>query len=260
MTEFNAKLGKLVFSFEWRLTLLTGLLVPALVLLGCWQLERGEEKLALAERHSQRMALPPLVMDDVMAALNDAASGALADRRVVFRGSAVAGDYLLLDNRLRDGRFGYEVVALIDAADYRVPVNLGWLAADPARRSRPTISLPTQTLDWHGRIYQSPGPAYLLDEQAPLTQLPTVIQAYEPTQASAQLEQWLNSPVAPFTVRLDPRHPAAYRADWRVVNQTPDKHTAYAVQWFTMGLVLLLAFVLRSSNLSAVLRGRLCAQ
>jgi len=100
----------------------------------------------------------------------------------------------------------------------------------------------------------------LLDEQAPLTQLPTVIQAYEPTQASAQLEQWLNSPVAPFTVRIDPRHPAAYRADWRVVNQTPDKHTAYAVQWFTMGLVLLLAFVLRSSNLSAVLRGRLCAQ
>jgi cytochrome oxidase assembly protein ShyY1 len=42
--------------------------------------------------------------------------------------------------------------------------------------------------------------------------------------------------------------------DWQLVNTSPDKHRAYAVQWFTMAVVLLVFFLLRSSNLWQLLR------
>ena len=256
MREFNAKLGKLEFSFEWRLTLLTLVLIPLLVTLGFWQLERAQEKRALAERHAARMLEPPLAMADIMAGSAADTNEQLADRRVTFIAKALPGDYLLLDNRIRNGRVGYDVIALLDASGYRVPVNLGWVPGDPTRRSLPVIELPTYPIDWYGRLYQPLGAAYLLAEQAPLVELPTVIQAYEPVEYAKQLTGLFSVPVAPFTVRINPRHPEAFQADWPIVNQSHEKHTGYAFQWFTMAAVLLLVFLLRSSNAGAVLRGR----
>ena len=57
--EFNVKLGILVFSLEWRITLFTLLLVPALLWLGFWQLDRADEKRQLSEQFDRRIALPP---------------------------------------------------------------------------------------------------------------------------------------------------------------------------------------------------------
>jgi cytochrome oxidase assembly protein ShyY1 len=53
----------------------------------------------------------------------------------------------------------------------------------------------------------------------------------------------------PWMVRIDPNTPAALVADWPVVNASPEKHQGYALQWFTMAAVLLVFFLLRSSNL-----------
>ena len=48
--------------------------------------------------------------------------------------------------------------------------------------------------------------------------------------------------------------PGALAVDWQVVNVSPEKHGAYAVQWFTMAAVLLMFYVLRSSNMWQLLR------
>ena len=49
---------------------------------------------------------------------------------------------------------------------------------------------------------------------------------------------------------------AALTIDWPVINVTPEKHTAYAVQWFAMALVLLLLYLWRSTNVAEVWRSR----
>jgi len=45
---------KLTLDLEWRTVALTALLLPLLIGLGFWQLDREQEKRALAERFAQR--------------------------------------------------------------------------------------------------------------------------------------------------------------------------------------------------------------
>lgn len=255
MREFSANLGPLVFSFEWRLTLFSLILLPVLTSLGFWQLQRAEEKQDLEARYQQRMALPPVTLEQLVAAPSQDRA-ALSDRRVIFTGTLRSDHYVLLDNRLRDGRFGYEVIAFVATGSMYVPVNLGWLPGDPARRSFPVPALDGQDLQFEGRLYIPVGDAYLLQEsQVPKT-LPAVVQDYPAARFAQDLSQLLGNPMLPIMVRIAADHEVALRADWPRVNQSPQKHRGYAVQWFTMAAVLLIAFILRSSNLTSLVSGR----
>lgn len=273
--EFNAKLGPLVVNLEWRLTLFALILIPLMTKLGFWQLERAEEKRVLASRHAAQTALPALTLDELLMQIapvkprelsdesadvvqeraRPADMASMADRSVSFTGQFSADRYLLLDNRIQNGRFGYEVIALVSSQDVLVPVNLGWVAGDPARRTLPTVRLAAgKQQRVAGRIFIPQGAAYLLEAQTAPTTFPTVIQDYPAVEMAPALAALTSQPVMPFLVHIDPASPLAESAVWVLMNQSPEKHTGYAVQWFTMAAVLLLAFLLRSSNLYALLR------
>lgn len=255
MKHFNGKFGRLELELEWRLTLFTLVLVPVLASLGFWQLERADEKRELAFRHAERSALPPLTLSSLQQRLSEAGNNAtLADRQLAFEAAFIAGQYLLLDNRIRDGRVGYELIALAKTESVWVPVNLGWIPGDPSRRSLPEVALPGAIQSLYGRVYQPVEEAYVLAKQPAPEQLPAVIQAFDGYDLSPALSRAVDAEVLPVEVRIDAGHPVARRADWPIVNQSPAKHTGYAVQWFTMSAVLLIAFIFRSSNLAAVIR------
>lgn len=260
--EFSAKLGPLVFSLEWRLTLFTLLLFPFLVNLGFWQLERADEKRLLANRHAERMALPPMSLDDLALAIE--ADGedlsTLADRHVAFTAEFVTHQYLLLDNRLRDGRFGYELIALARGEQRAVAINLGWIAGDPSRRSQPDVVLPKGPRSLSGRLYIPTADAYVLADEAVPSVFPAVVQSFPAKRYASALSDRLGVMLLPVEIRITENHPLANRADWPVVNQSPEKHTGYAVQWFTMAGVLIIAFLLRSSNIGALLWRRSAKQ
>lgn len=254
MREFNARVGPVTLALEWRLTLFTVLLLPLLVTLGFWQLDRAVEKQYLADRHAQRMALPPVALASLV---SDELPAAWADRRVDAHLGFAPDHYLLLDNRIRDGRFGYEVLALgITATGEMVAVNLGWIEGDAARRQLPDIQLPAGEVAITARVYLPTSSPYLLAEQDPVERLPAVIQAFEPATADTLLGQISDREVLPLELRLDAEHPLALASGWPVVNVSPDKHRGYAAQWFTMAGVLFIAFLLRSSNLLDLARGR----
>jgi surfeit locus 1 family protein len=186
----------------------------------------------------------------------------LADRQVVFTATFDNDNYVLLDNRLRDGRFGYEVVAFVSVGDPSAgtliaPLNLGWIEGDRSRMTTPSPQLPTGERRVHGRIYQSAGEAFLLGENAFPSDRPAVVQQLTLARWEESMRETLGSPVFPFEVRVLPTEPTAFSAEWAVVNQTPAKHRGYAVQWFTMAAALGLAFIFRSSNLATWLRHRL---
>ena len=242
------------FDIEWRITALTALLLPLLLGLGFWQLEREEEKRALAERFEQRQMQPAVDLRGLDATRDD-----LAYRPVLMRGAYVPGQYLLQDNRIQRGRFGYEVIALFRLAGdagYAL-VNRGWIAGDPARQSLPEPAQPSGELEVRGQIYVPPDPPYLLTEQdVPVNNWPRVIQALETDTLVPALERRLDASLFPHSVRVDAGEPGALSVNWQVVNLSPETHRGYAVQWFTMAAVLLLFFVYRSSNLNQLLRYR----
>ena len=56
----RASLGVLELDLEWRTTLFVALLLPLLVGLGCWQLDREVEKRELLTRFEARRAADPV--------------------------------------------------------------------------------------------------------------------------------------------------------------------------------------------------------
>jgi cytochrome oxidase assembly protein ShyY1 len=246
--------GALELDLEWRSTLLVVLLLPLLLALGFWQLEREAEKRRLEERFASRQAQGPVALKPSLA---ERPPGELAYLPVRLAGRYVPGQYLLLDNRIRDGRFGYEVVSLFALDDGRghALVNRGWLPADPARRTLPEPSAPARQVVLTGHIYVPPSPPYLLGEQSrAVDDWPRVVQALEAGPLATALAGRLQTAVFPWSVRIDAAQPGALAVDWRIVNVRPEKHRGYAVQWFAMAAVLVLFFVLRSSNLWTLLR------
>lgn len=253
--------GRVQLLIEWRLALFTAVLFPCLVALGFWQLDRAGEKRDLAARHAARGAMVALSDADLFQALAapDApgrAAAALADRRVLVAGTLDPDRYLLIDNRIMEGRFGYEVVALLAATEGHIPVNLGWIAGDPARRSLPDPELEAGYHSVSGHLHVPQKAPFLLAEQQAPEALPAVVQAYEAAVMGNGLSGVLGASVLPAVVRIAPEDPLALRTNWTTVNQSPEKHTGYAVQWFAMAAVLLLAFLLRSSNVWPLLVGR----
>jgi len=264
MREFNVQLGPLALNLEWRLTLFTLMLLPFLTTLGFWQLDRADEKAALGARYAQRIAQPPVSLTSLDQADMDNAAGrlALADRQVSFDAEFNAHAYLLLDNRQREGRVGYEVIALANTLGMVVPVNLGWVAGDPARRTLPEVQLPAGVVPIDGRIYVPTSAAYVLESADFPEALPAVVQTFDPASSASALLGLASgiqpgaARLLPLEVRIAAKSPFAFRADWPIVNQSPAKHTGYAVQWFTMAVVLLIAFVWRSSNIAQLFKRR----
>ncbi|MDO8862814.1 SURF1 family protein [Haliea sp. E1-2-M8] len=237
----------LQLDLEWRITLATALLLPALIALGFWQLERAEEKAELQARWSARQSEAPVPLT----ALAGSEPGQLAYRRVSLQGEFLTGHYLLLDNRVQQGRFGNEVVGLLALADSDrvVLVNRGWVPSDPARLVLPQVAEPDGPVTLTGHIYVTPGKPYLLGEQHPAPPWPVRIQALDTETLAPLVATVTGAALYPHPVRIDSGQPGALTVAWQLVNASPEKHQGYAVQWFSMAAVLAFFFLLRSSNL-----------
>lgn len=239
---------KISFTFvpEWRLTLFTAVLLSCMISAGFWQLQRAEEK---------RIIVAQLAQAQSQAAVNIEKLGriddSLAYRPVIAVGEFVADRKILIDNRLWAGKFGYQVVLpfILENSGKMILVNRGWIAGDPGRQSLPDIDVPAGKQTLRGRIYVPPGQAYILGEQK-IDHWPAVLQALD----FELIKSALKGELFPYSIRLEKDTVAALQVDWKVVNQQPEKHTAYAVQWFCMTAVLVLIYMWNSSNLRELLR------
>lgn len=241
------------FDPEWRITLFCAVMVPLMSGLGLWQLQRAEEKTALAAAWEQRQRQRPAPLGELW----EEPAASLAYRPVQLRGTFLQDAYFLLDNRMHRGRFGYEVLGILQLEGGGAAlVNRGWTAADPSRRELPEVAWPRAPVDLSGHVYVAPGAPYLLAEQQLQPGWPKRIQAVEMDKLTPPATALTGDGLFPYPVRLDPGVPAALTVDWQVVNVSPDKHRGYAAQWFIMAAVLSIFYLLRCSNLWQLLTGR----
>ena len=206
-------------------------LLPLLVFLGFWQLGRAEQKRVLLDNYAERQMAAPVAVGQLLELADP------AFRRVQLRGHLDGQHSLLLDNRVRDGQVGVELLQPFQdqASGQWLLLNRGWLPW-PSRRTPPVFDTPEQTLDIQAWVYESPGATFQLQadpQNAPWPRLVTTV-------APARLWAELGRQGFADEVRIAPG-PAAYKADWPLIStgMGPEKHTAYAVQWFAMALALL---------------------
>ena len=235
------------FNLDWRMTLLALLALSGLSGLGWWQLERADEKALIAAAWEERQSQRPVALG----LLWDKPAADLAHMPVKLSGVFLQDKYFFLDNRIFNGRFGYEVLAImqLDSGQGLALVNRGWLAADPARRELPAVPWDGQRVELTANVYVAPGAPYMLAEQRLDGGWPKLLQAVEMAKILPLVEAISGERVFPYAIRIASGQPGALAVDWQVINVSPEKHKAYAVQWFTMALVLLIFLLLRGSNL-----------
>lgn len=268
------------FDFEWRITLFTVLLVPIMAGLAVWQLERADEKAALAASWEQRQLQPPATV----AELSGWSAADLAYYPVRLSGTVLQDEYFLLDNRIQGGRFGYEVLAVmqLDGDEGAVLVNRGWIAGGLDRRELPEVpgfeapgftasGFTASGKDGHlleGYLYRSKGKALVLGQEEKVNGWPQVIQQVD----MALLESRFGMALFPYVLRQEVSEQTMWqqtrqitpqkvssnelKTGWIIVNILPAKHTAYAVQWFAMALALLILTLISNSNIHECLQYR----
>lgn len=240
------------FIPNYKLTLLTAVVLPMLISLGVWQLDRAAQKRELEAAYIAQQAQPPVQLHrDTLSELPDY-------RRVVAVGKFDRDHTWLLDNKQREGRVGYEIIVPFYLRDGGVVlVNRGWIQGAELRANLPRIPYPPdeqtffseQTL--FGEIV-TPSHHPLLNAEAAAPTWPRVVMAIEPGAMGEQLGQALPSRY----LRLDEASPGALITQWQAVNLSAAKHSGYALQWFAMAIALVIWFVVVNTKVMHTWRQR----
>jgi surfeit locus 1 family protein len=208
------------------------------IALGNWQARRADEKRALGAQLAQAMRAPAVELSSSIA---DARS--LVLQRVAVRGRFAAEYTVFLDNKLRRGRAGYEVVTPLRLDGTHVLVNRGWVAAGRSRESLPEVPVP-------GGVVRVEGLA--------LAHLPRVLAAGGPSGGKVRQNLETEAFATETGLRLLPivieqHSPAADRLlrEWPRPDAGIDKHETYAFQWYSLAalaVVLLVVFSVRRAG------------
>ena len=204
------------------------------ITLGCWQVSRAWLKTDMLERFESHKEA---VLTQVSATLDLN----LQYRKVTLRGRIDNQHVFLLDNRSYQHELGYEVVVpLTTSNDTTVLVNLGFVAHHNDRTQLPVIKLISGVVTVAGTLYHPKKSVVLSSVEELSTGWPKVIQSLD----FSALSQKLGYAVAPYVVMLDKDSLLAYPSDWQPTVMTPARHFGYAVQWFLLALMVLIATII----------------
>jgi len=200
--------------------------------LGFWQLGRGSEKAARAERiaEANRDAAVLLGPAEVKAA-------DVALRRVIARGRFDPRYAVLLDNRVLHGVVGYHVVMPLRIGDGEryVLVNRGWVAASRERATLPAIHTPPGPVEVTG-LALVPSQRFLeLSSKA----------AEGRVWQNLTLERYAQSmPIAiqPVMIQQENDLGDGLRRAWDAPDLGIGKHYGYAFQWFALAAAILIYY------------------
>jgi surfeit locus 1 family protein len=231
------KIKALGFEFRtnlWAISLYL-LLLAGLLSLGCWQLNRAEQKREfLAQQQAGQQA--PIIN------LNQSAIGERYQAAEMI-GHYDAAHSFLIDNQIIDGKPGYFVVTpfILDKQDKAVLVNRGWVRLTANRQQLPDVSINSEIVAIKGRINQFPSVGYkLAGGEIPTETWPAVVQFIDSQVLSAKLAY----PLYDFQIELDDDQTAGFVRHWHTqATIPPEKHQAYAVQWFGLAVTLTGLFI-----------------
>ncbi len=213
------------------------LALPLLLGLGVWQVQRGQEKARLLLEASSAVDLAPIELGEFTPI-----DGIAERRRIRVQGEFLVDRQGLLDNQVRDGQIGYDVLTPFRAQGVPgvILVDRGWLARGGLRSDVPAWQTPPGTVTLTGYLHQPADIPFVSGEVTESFNGLWVV----PEISAPLLGQYLGTPVQARVLRLAPDSEYGFRRDWPTVVMTPQRHYGYAVQWFGLAGALLWIYVL----------------
>ena len=230
MRRFRPKLGP---------TIATLVIFPLLMSLGFWQLDRAEEKrLSAAAFSSGQQRAAETINHQLLS----------ASEEFFWRRVSGTGTYLpvsiLLDNRIRGGRVGYDVLTPLTSTDgTTVLVNRGWVPANTDRAKVPILTQLLLPTSYQGNLGPPPATGIAINEHgAAIENLAGGVLRVQKIDIDL-LERELSLTLINAVLYLGNDSPNGFTRDWPTPGFNPEKHEAYATQWFVMAVIVAGLFV-----------------
>lgn len=223
---------------NWKLAIVSLILILLFISLGFWQLSRAQQKIALLKDFQERAASAPATAKDLSVPRD------WRFRQLTLTGRFDEAHTLLLDNKIFNGKVGYEVYTPFLAKGMTAPilVDRGFIPLGVSRESLPAIPKVStkKSVNIHG-ILNTP-PLYYsfggLSENGK-TQWPLRVEYIN----LPEITKLLKAQFFPYVLSLNESSPGALQVKWQIVSMDPNKHKGYAVQWFALALTLLIISV-----------------
>ena len=202
--------------------------VASAVSLGVWQLDRAEQKEALAARQTELARAPALRIEN-----ESALPKALELRKVEAYGRFEPAGAVWLDNRTRKGLAGYEVVMpfRVSPSGARVLVNRGWIAGTGDRQRLPVVTTPEGEVQVSGKAVIPGKRIYELREDAGQGRVwqNLTIERYR---------MRVGSDVLPFVIEQWNDTDDGLLREWPAPGRGADVNRSYAIQWFALAVLI----------------------
>jgi surfeit locus 1 family protein len=204
--------------------------------LGIWQLHRASEKDDIISRFERNARLPPVALSRLS---HDSPA---EDRRVQVEGHWDNHRLVYLENQMRGPRAGFHVYTVFLPADgpSAILVNRGWIPVASDIQRLPAVPLATAiriagTLAFPSDYFTVAEPDY----------------ARQPFRVArvdiARLSESFGISLSPYILRLEAAAADGFVREWSPsarLGMMPDKHRAYAFQWFSLAVAVLVVVVM----------------
>ena len=204
--------------------------VIVFVFLGVWQIERAAHKEGLLQAFNSEQESPPIRLT----------SQSPDWSRVFVDGIFDSTRQILIDNQIHKGKVGYKIFTPFRFDDNKIVlVDRGWIAQGQSRSDLPQLNI----LEKKSRIIAtvtSPEQGVLAGSELLTNEWPRVSQ----TKAVEVIASAFKEPILDIVLVLDPG--SSQITEFIQIKPfaiTPVKHYGYAMQWFTMSIVLLGMFL-----------------
>lgn len=224
-------------SYFTKLNLLwlvvTVLVFLALVKLGFWQSARALEKEQRLAQIEKLSAQSPISLEQVlMLSKNSDTLAEVNDLPIFMAGKFNNKQVFLLDNQVNQGRLGYRVYQVAETSNYAVLISLGWVQGSINRQELPEVSALDGQHQFKGNVRLIEVGVVLQEQVFTEISWPLRVQQIELDKFSLLI----NRKLLPFVVYLDKNEVLGFEKNWQPIVMPPEKHRAYAFQWFSLAL------------------------
>ncbi len=224
------------FIFNWKVSLFALICLVTFINLGLWQLSREDEKRGFLAQQAERINQPAIAANDLKQ------EGELYGLPVVLTGRFDEQAVFLLDNRVLNGKVGFEVQHVFhDISDRSFLVNRGFVQMGRTRQDPVDIPVVAeQQVSIKGYIYQRDNSNVAMQNgNIAESPFPVIVQHTDIVQFGKRTETMLY----PHVIRLLEGEVGALPRYWPDTTMLPEKHRGYAIQWFTMAFAVTLAWL-----------------
>ncbi len=207
--------------------------IAATLALGYWQVGRAHEKAELMAARAAASKRAPIQLGQT-----PVEAAAVEEQRVQARGRFDTRGMVLLDNRVRSGFAGYEVIMplALEGGDMHVLVDRGWVRGTGDRARLPPIDTPAGEVLVEGLAVVPGRRIYELSDvqpEGPVWQNLT-IERYRSRKSFA---------LQPIMIQQTNDVGDGLVRDWPTPTRSIDVHRSYAVQWFALSVLIASMYV-----------------